>query len=148
MSIVLSVNISKIKGISKKPVEKATAIKNYGIFGDAHAFIGSTRQISLLNFIEIGEFDKNLPFGIFAENITISGISSEYISIGSILKIGNVIIKITQIGKTCHSDCNIKKMLGSCIMPQKGIFGVVLSGGIIRPQMFIEVLNGKYFLCK
>jgi MOSC domain-containing protein YiiM len=145
MSIVISVNISKTKGVSKKPTEKVTAIKDYGLFGDAHAFKNSNRQISFLDFDEILDFNNDLSFGSFAENITVSGLCNEPVFVGSILKIGNIIVKVTQIGKTCHNECNIKKLLGSCIMPKKGIFGVILKGGLIKPNMIIKVINGKNF---
>jgi MOSC domain-containing protein YiiM len=145
MSTVVSVNISKAKGVPKEPVEKVTAIKNYGLFGDAHAFKNSHRQISFLDFDEIMDFKNDLSFGSFAENITVSGLCNETIFLGSIIKIGNAIVKVTQIGKTCHNECNIKKLLGSCIMPKKGIFGVILKGGLIKPNMVIEVINGKDF---
>lgn len=145
MSLVLSVNISKIKGISKEPVDKAVAIKSYGLFGDAHAFKDSNRQISLLDFDEVMAFSDVLQYGSFAENITTSGLNVESVYLGSVLKIGTIIVKVTQIGKTCHNACNIKKLLGSCIMPKKGIFGIILKGGLIKPNMPIEVLNEESF---
>lgn len=145
MSLVLSVNISKIKGVSKEPVDKAVAIKSYGLFGDAHAFKDSNRQISLLDFDEVMAFSDVLQYGSFAENITTSGLNVESVFLGSVLKVGTIIVKVTQIGKTCHSACNIKKLLGSCIMPKKGIFGMILKGGLIKPNMPIEVLNGESF---
>ncbi|OSS41113.1 MOSC domain protein [Desulfurella amilsii] len=143
MSIVISVNISKTKGVPKEPLEKVIAVKNYGLFGDAHAFKNSNRQVSFLDFDEIMAFNKDLPFGSFAENITVSGLRDESVFVGSIIKIGNTIIKVTQIGKTCHNACNIKKLLGSCIMPKEGIFGVILKGGLIKPNMVVEAINGK-----
>ncbi len=145
MSVVLSVNISQTKGVSKIPVDKAIVIKNYGLFKDAHASKNSDRQISFLDFTEIMTFNEILHFGAFAENVTVTGLDFKSIDIGSLIKVGNVIARVTQIGKTCHNACNIKKLLGSCIMPKKGIFGVILKGGIIKPGFQIEVLSGKNF---
>ncbi|MGC8706699.1 MAG: MOSC domain-containing protein [Desulfurella sp.] len=145
MSLVLSVNISKTKGVSKKPIDKAIAIKGYRLFGDAHACKDSNRQISLLDFDEVMVFKDVLHFGSFAENITTRGLNVESVSLDSMLKIGSIIVLVTQIGKTCNNACNIKKLLGSCIMPKKGVFGVVLKGGLIKPNMPIEVLNGENF---
>ena len=42
-------------------------------------------------------------------------------------------LRITQIGKECHSDCEIRRRTGDCIMPREGIFAEVLEGGEIRP---------------
>lgn len=141
MSIVLSVNLSKTKGNSKKPTNKATAIKNFGLFGDAHALKNSIRQISLLDVDEIKAFSDLIGFGDFAENITTSGLDVGSINVGSILEIGNVLAKVSQIGKTCHESCNIKKILGSCIMPKKGIFCKVVKGGLIKQGASIKIIK-------
>ena len=47
--------------------------------------------------------------------------------------IGDVVLRMTQIGKECHSHCAIYKRMGECIMPREGVFAEVLQEGIIRP---------------
>jgi TatD DNase family protein len=42
-----------------------------------------------------------------------------------------VLLEVTQIGKQCHSGCEIYKIMGDCIMPREGIFTRVLHGGTI-----------------
>ena len=38
--------------------------------------------------------------------------------VGTQLQVGeDVILEVTQIGKECHHGCEIKKQVGSCIMP-------------------------------
>ena len=39
---------------------------------------------------------------------------------------------MTQIGKQCHSHCEIYKIMGECIMPKEGVFTKVIQGGMIR----------------
>ena len=39
---------------------------------------------------------------------------------------------MTQIGKECHSHCEIYKKMGECIMPHEGVFAVVLEPGVIH----------------
>ncbi|MFX0115373.1 MAG: MOSC domain-containing protein, partial [Candidatus Hodarchaeota archaeon] len=57
------------------------------------------------------------------------------------LQIGNeVLLEITQIGKECHRPCAIGRATGKCIMPEEGIFGSVLKGGIISPGDNIVVI--------
>ena len=50
-------------------------------------------------------------------------------------------LEVTQIGKQCHNDCEIKKATGKCVMPTEGIFAVVIKEGRIRPGDEIEVLK-------
>ncbi len=40
---------------------------------------------------------------------------------------------MTQIGKECHLGCEIRNLVGDCIMPREGIFARVLVGGNIKP---------------
>jgi len=42
-----------------------------------------------------------------------------------------VTLKITQIGKECHSHCAIHQRVGDCIMPREGVFAEVLEEGEI-----------------
>ena len=39
---------------------------------------------------------------------------------------------MTQIGKECHSHCEIFKRMGECIMPTQGVFARVLEPGEIH----------------
>lgn len=144
MSIrILSINISKKRGEKKIPVERAILIKDYGIEGDIHA--GSPiRQVSLLSTNDIDRIKKmglDIQFGDFAENITAQGIDIEKIKIGDVLRINNVRLEVTQIGKECHSRCNIYKLAGYCVMPEAGIFMRVIEGGEIRVGDHIEIIS-------
>lgn len=132
---VVSINISKTKGTTKEPVKEATVIENYGIKEDAHADSHWHRQISLLGVESIQKMkDKglNLNYGDFAENITTEGIDLLSLPLGTKLKIGEVILEITQHGKKCHSKCEIFKIVGDCIMPKEGVFTRVIKGGKIK----------------
>lgn len=40
---------------------------------------------------------------------------------------------MTQIGKECHSDCEIRRITGQCVMPTEGIFAEVVREGRIYP---------------
>ena len=53
--------------------------------------------------------------------------------LGTKFMIGDeVVLELTQIGKKCHSHCEIHKAVGDCIMPREGVFTRVLHGGIIH----------------
>ena len=52
--------------------------------------------------------------------------------VGTRLRIGTALCEVTQIGKECHSDCEIRKLTGDCVMPREGIFARVLEEGEAR----------------
>lgn len=143
MACVKAVCISKNKGTRKVEVPSINVIVNHGIVGDAHA--GNWhRQISLLaeeSINEMRQFGMELTPGAFAENIITEGIELKSLLVGTKLKIGNTILEVTQIGKECHNDCEIKKATGKCVMPTDGIFAIVLADGIIVPGDVIEIVG-------
>ena len=53
--------------------------------------------------------------------------------VGMMIYIGDVVLRMTQIGKECHSHCAIYKRMGECIMPREGVFAEVLQEGTIHP---------------
>lgn len=144
MAKVVSINISEKKGTIKVPVDKAEIKLNHGIVNDAHA--GNWhRQISMLASESIDKMKQkgfnHLKFGDFAENITTQGIEVYLLPVGSKLRIGECEVEVTQIGKKCHSGCEIKKITGDCVMPREGIFVKVVKEGNIKINDNIEVLK-------
>lgn len=140
---VVSINISKEKGVVKTPLVEGLFIENFGLEDDAHSGKWH-RQVSLLG-MESFEKMKNegvegLVPGIFAENITTEGIILYELPIGTKLAIGETIHEVTQIGKECHSGCEIAQKVGKCVMPKEGIFTRVLKGGVIQAEDRIEVI--------
>ena len=140
---VISVNISEKKGTIKTPVERIELKIDHGIVGDAHA--GNWhRQVSLLAEESLEKMQAKIPSlkpGDFAENIMTEGIDLHHLPIGTILKIGECELEVTQIGKECHKGCEIRNITGECIMPTEGIFAIVKKKGFIHPGNEIEVAN-------
>lgn len=135
MAEVLSVCISEKRGIKKTQVSYIDVIKDYGIVGDAHAGDWH-RQISLLAKESVDKMSVtglHLQPGDFAENILTQGIVLNTLPIGTVLNVGTVKLQVTQIGKECHNDCEIKRIVGKCVMPTEGIFAKVLQEGRITP---------------
>jgi len=133
---IVSLNTSKEKGTVKTPVDNITLQVNHGIVGDAHAGDWH-RQISLLAMEDVAIMQQKLDTitpGDFAENITTRGIDLAALPIGTRFTIGNTEMEVTQIGKTCHQDCEIFKKIGECIMPRRGIFVKVITGGEITRE--------------
>ena len=146
MAKVISVNISKEKHVPKKSIEKGMFKVEHGLVGDAHAGPG-IRQVSLLAQESYDEFEKLnlkkvcLKKGIFAENLTTEGIILYKLKIGTKLKINNVVLEISKIGKECHAECTIAKTVGACIMPKQGVFAKVIKDGEIKVGDEIEVIG-------
>jgi len=141
---VLDINISEKKGVVKKPISEGVFIEDFGLEGDAHAGKWH-RQVSLLGIESFKKMEKlgieGLTSGIFAENITTEGIILYELPVGTKLKIGETIQEVTQIGKECHSGCEIARKVGQCVMPKEGIFTRVIKGGKIKTGDIIEVLD-------
>lgn len=135
MGKVIAICISDKKGIQKTETDHAELKENYGIMGDAHA--GNWhRQVSLLSLEQIEEFRQkgaDIAFGAFGENLVVEGFHLSEMTVGTCFQIGEAMLKLTQIGKECHSHCEIYKVMGDCIMPREGVFAEVLKGGVIRP---------------
>lgn len=140
---VVSINISDRKGTKKKSVQYAEFVVGSGIKNDSHAGDWH-RQISLLAMESIDKVKVKLPTvvpGDFAENITTAGIILHTLPIGTKLRIGETLHEVTQIGKECHTNCEIYQQTGDCVMPREGIFTKVLTGGIVKPGDLIEIVS-------
>ena len=134
MGIVKAICISEKKGTQKHRVEEAVFIEDYGIENDAHAGKWH-RQVRLLSYDKIEDFKKrgaDVIDGAFGENLVVEGFDFRNLPVGTIFQCGDVILEMTQIGKQCHSHCEIYKIMGECIMPKEGVFTKVIQGGIIR----------------
>ena len=141
---IRAISISAKKGTKKTNVPEAEVKIDFCIVGDAHG--GNLhRQISLLAIESIDkmiEMGADVLPGSFAENITTQGIKLPDLPIGCRLKAGEEIeFEVTQIGKECHSRCEIFKQVGDCIMPREGIFAKVMKAGVMKVGDTIEVLN-------
>ena len=146
---IVALCISEARGTVKHAVEKAKLIKGYGIEGDAHAGHWH-RQVSLLAIEQVESFNQRIAAsnaqilaraveGTFGENILVRGIDLRKLPVGTLLKAGNVVLKLSQIGKECHSHCQIFQRVGDCIMPREGVFATVEQGGVITSGMEIAV---------
>jgi MOSC domain-containing protein YiiM len=138
---IVSINISRKKGQAKTPVPEVEVVAGEGIIDDAHRAFGH-RQVSLLMRERIEEQADRMGGtgtieigpGAFAENFTTEGIELGDLKVGDELSIGGgrVRLKVTQIGKECHTRCAIYKLAGECIMPELGVFCEVLAGGKVK----------------
>lgn len=143
MGVIRAVCISEKRGTSKKNIHECEVVEGFGLKNDAHG--GNWhRQISLLAFEKIEDFKArggDVVDGDFGENLIVTEIDLKNLPIGTRLKINDVILEVTQIGKECHSHCEIFKKVGDCIMPREGIFTKIICGGYIKEGDKIEVVG-------
>ena len=148
MGTVKSICISEVRGTKKKQIESATLVKDWGIEGDAHAGAWH-RAVSLLSYERFEAARKRfaeagygeLQPGDFAENIQVSGIDFAKLPVGIRFRCGSAVLRMTQIGKECHADCEIRRLTGDCIMPREGVFSRVLHGGVISVGDELTILK-------
>jgi MOSC domain-containing protein YiiM len=148
MGKIIAVCTSEQKGTGKSPKDAVVLKVDHGILGDAHAGEGDpVREISLLAIESIERMNSegyDFKPGDFAENLTTGGVELASLPVGTGLKVGKeVLLRVTQIGKKCHTGCAVFKLAGKCIMPKEGIFASVVEGGTIRPGDGISILPEK-----
>jgi MOSC domain-containing protein YiiM len=133
MGRVMAVCISEKRGTQKINVNEAVLIENFGIENDAHAGDWH-RQVSLLCYDRVEEFRSRgaeVGDGAFGENILVEGIDFKKLPVGTVFRCGDAVLELTQVGKQCHSHCEIYHKVGDCIMPREGVFTKVVKGGRI-----------------
>ena len=133
--IIKAVCVSEAKGTEKHPVPSAHLSVQHGIDGDAHAGPWH-RQVSLLSYEKVEAFNRRgarVTDGAFGENLLVSGIDFRTLPIGTVFRTPETELRLTQIGKECHSHCAIYRRVGTCIMPHEGVFAEVLKGGTVKP---------------
>lgn len=142
MGKIMAVCISEKRGTQKKNIDKVRLIENFGLEGDAHG--GNWhRQVSLLSYEKVRAFEEkglSVEDGAFGENLLVEGFDFKTLPIGTRFRCGDVLLEMTQIGKECHSHCEIYQAVGDCIMPREGVFARVLHGGMIQIGDEMEIV--------
>jgi MOSC domain-containing protein YiiM len=140
---IVAVCTSVNKGERKQNIGSSRLIVGQGLEGDAHAGFAH-RQVSLLALESIEKMQQiglNVGPGDFAENLTTTGLDLPTLTIGTMLRAGETLLKVSQIGKVCHTRCAIYYQAGDCVMPKEGIFATVESGGIVKVGDTLEVVG-------
>lgn len=123
-------NLNKENIVVKQMVLKA----EIGIIGDVHAG-KSLRQISLLR-TEIAEAmkgyeGKGLCTKRFTPNLIVEGLCSADLIEGAHFQIGDAVIEISEVGKSCFDNCDLVKERRYCLLSEEAIFAKVIRGGTI-----------------
>jgi len=153
MAKIVAVCVSEKKGTKKHDIREGVLKEDFGLVGDSHAMDGNHRQLSLLSMTSIEKMRKmgaGVGPGDFAENLTVEGedLVLFELPIGQRICVGSdIVLEVTQIGKTCHDRCQIFKQVGTCVMPVEGIFTRVIKGGAVKAGDNVSICNSSSASC-
>ena len=130
---VYALCMGKKRSIAKERVKAGFVRAGHGLDGDSHAGSGR-RQIGLLALERIiavnGENNFGAVPGDFAENITTTGIDWSAATIGSLIGIGTVKLRVVERGKPEHGPGDYS-FRGVALLAKEGIFAEVIESGYI-----------------
>jgi MOSC domain-containing protein YiiM len=142
--IVRAVCVSKERVKPKRDVGRGELRADWGLVGDSHS--GPPRpnrwQISLLAWEDVEALNEthglDAVSGSFAENLTTEGLDTSTLHAGDRLEIGGgdeavggVVLEVEQLGKPA-GIAHTYNYRGHSLLPTKGVFCAVVSGGTVR----------------
>ena len=141
---VLAVNTSP-GGIPKRP-QAAASVAIEGLQGDGrnHAkHIRPDRALSVWdheNLQQLVAEGFQLTPGAAGENLTVSGLNVQQMLPGTLLRIGDVVLKLEQPRKPCYVLDAIDPRLKEVIVGRCGYMASVVRVGVLCPGMPIQVI--------
>lgn len=141
---VLAVNTSP-GGIPKRP-QAAASVAIEGLQGDGrnHAkHIRPDRALSIWdheNLQQLVAEGFQLTPGAAGENLTVSGLNVQQMLHGTLLRIGDVVLKLEQPRKPCYVLDAIDPRLKEVIVGRCGYMASVVRVGVLCPGMPIRVI--------
>lgn len=132
-------------GIPKLPLPEAEVVES-GLIGDGHnhaKHIRPDRAVSLWEMETIrdliGEGFPLVP-GAGGENLTVEGLNLQRLEPGTLLGIGEVVLRLTQPRKPCYVLDAIDPRLKEVVIGRLGYMAAVVQRGTIAPGMAVQVL--------
>ena len=129
-------------GIPKRALAAAEVTAN-GLAGDGHAHakhIRTSRAVSIFDLETLEQLQKEgfpLYPGALGENLTVAGLHVQRLLPGSLLEIGNVLLRLEEPRKPCYVLDAIHPALKDVIVGRCGYMASVVQGGLIEPGMRI-----------
>ena len=124
-------------------VEKETlTLDPKGIVEDKYYDTSINRSVLITSEASYALANKHniqLPFGSLGENILID-YNPYHLNAGDQLRIGNVILEISQYCTMCDHLSKIDKNLPTLLKDDRGIFAKVIEGGVIKKEDEIYLL--------
>ncbi len=139
---VAAIYLQDNKEKSRQLIGEGYFKKDLGLVGDIHSK-GGKRQVSI--FTEEGRMEilssdfRGLCIERFHENIRVKNLNVDMLRLGSKIIIGDTIQEVSEIGKSCFSECNLIKEGKTCPLSKEVIFTRVIKGGNIKIGDFMKI---------
>ncbi|MGD9719910.1 MAG: MOSC domain-containing protein [Pirellulales bacterium] len=133
-------------GIPKRTLAAAQVTAS-GLTGDGHAHakhIRSERALSLFDMEILAQLRREgfaLYPGAIGENLTVVGLNVQLLPSGTLLEIGNVVIRLEEPRKPCYVLDTIHPCLKDVIVGRCGYMASVVQEGRIEAGMDVVELN-------
>jgi len=116
-------------------------IVDYGIKDDKFAGKDSDRAIMIVPTIAYDILEENnisLEYGSLGENLLVDCNIMDS-KIGTLVKIGNIVLEITQKCTICNHLATFDKQIPSLIKDYRGVYCKIIKGGILYNTM--DIIN-------
>lgn len=133
---------TSVGGVPKHPLLEAE-VTVAGIRGDLHAHEKHNRPDRALSLFDLEMLrrlaEEGFPLepGTIGENLTVEGLHVQELPEGTLLEIGDVILRLEAARKPCYVLDVIDPRLKDIIVGRCGYMASVVRGGMIRPGMTI-----------
>ncbi|MEL5897855.1 MOSC domain-containing protein [Clostridium sporogenes] len=132
---VLEIYICKEKGQARKSIGEGLFRRDYGLVGDAYS-VNKNRQVCLIGIEGKEKLEQVKNDGLcirrFKETITTQGIELYKLEVGTRIRIGESLMEISKVGKSCFPECPIIKTGKKCSLSNEVVFMNVTKEGIIK----------------
>jgi MOSC domain-containing protein YiiM len=131
-------------GVPKWP-RQAGHVVEAGLTGDGHAHEKHNRPDRALSFLDVEIIEQlcdegfDLVPGTLGENLSVANLSVQQMRPGTLLSIGDVVLRLEQPRKPCYVLDKIDPRLKDVLVGRCGYMASVVRGGTIRPDM--EILS-------
>ena len=129
-------------GIPKRTLA-AVRVTPDGFEGDCHAHAKHNRPDRAVSLIDLEVLtqlqNEGFPLypGALGENLTVSGLQVQRLPPGTLLEIGEVLLRLEEPRKPCYVLDAINPFLKDVIVGRCGYMASVIQGGLIEPGMGI-----------
>ncbi len=132
-----------VQGSSDRVEKEIFSLDPKGILDDKYYDKNILRSVlitSETSYALANDHHIQLPFGSLGENILID-YNPYHLTAGDRLRIGDVILEISQNCTMCDHLSNIDKNLPELLKEDRGIFARVIEGGMIKKEDEIYLLS-------
>jgi len=143
MPTVFSIHSGDRKGGGKPAVLFGELVADFGLRGDRHAGRDPLRQVSLFSEEVRQGLEQQgyvVPADALSANILTFDLPLDELPLGTILRIGEAELELTEKRTPCRSITRIDFHLPRLLMGCCGQMARVVRGGLVRPGDLIQVV--------